>query len=79
MNKLIEALGWYGTAAIVVAYALVSFAVLPADSLWYQLLNGTGAVGIVIVSFHKRAYQPAVLNCIWTAIAVLVIAKIVNR
>ena len=79
MNKLIEAVGWYGTVAIVLAYTLVSFAILPADNLWYQLLNGTGAVAIVIVPFHKRAYQPAVLNCFWTAIAVLVIAKIVHR
>lgn len=77
MSKLIEALGWYGTIAIVGAYALISFSLLSADSLWYQLLNGTGAIGIVIVSFHKRAYQPAVLNCIWTVIALFALAKIV--
>ena len=76
MNKLIEILGWYGMVAIVSAYALVSFSFLTPESLWYQLLNGTGAIGIVIISFHKRAYQPAVLNCIWTIIALTAIARI---
>ncbi len=78
-NTLIEILGWYGTVAIVGAYALVSFAVLSPDNLWYQLLNGTGAIGIVIVSYHKRAYQPAVLNAVWTGIAVLAIVRLFWR
>jgi hypothetical protein len=40
------------------------------------MLNGTGALGIVLISFHKRAYQPGVLNIIWTLIALVAIAKI---
>ena len=76
MKKFIELFGWYGTFAIVLAYALVSFDVLSPTSLAYQLLNGTGALGIVIVSFHKRAYQPGVLNIIWTLIAFVAIGRI---
>ena len=70
--------GWYGTIAIVVAYALVSFSVLPVDSIWYQLLNATGALGIVVVSFYKKAYQPGILNIIWTVIALLAIINILR-
>ncbi|MDB5265359.1 MAG: echA1 [Parcubacteria group bacterium] len=78
MKKLlVEAVGWYGTIAIVLAYALVSFSVLPATDLWYQVLNGTGAVGIVIVSFYKKAYQPGILNIVWVVIAVVAIGKLV--
>ena len=76
MRVFIEILGWYGTVAIVGAYALVSFSLLDAESLVYQMLNGTGAVGIVLVSLHKRAYQPAVLNAIWTGIALLAILRL---
>ena len=76
-EKLIEVAGWYGTIAIVGAYALVSFSVLETNNLWYQLLNGTGAIGIVILSFSKKAYQPAVLNLIWTIIAFLAIIRII--
>jgi hypothetical protein len=76
MRPLIELLGWYGAAAILAAYVLVSFAVLQPDGLTYQLLNGTGAVGIVIVSLHKRNYQPAALNAVWAVVAVVAIATV---
>lgn len=71
-----EAIGWYGTVAIISAFALVSFGFLEAKSVLYQILNGTGAIGIVYISLKKKAYQPAVLNIIWTAIAAIAIAKV---
>lgn len=78
MHKKIidEIIGWYGTCAIVLAYALVSFGVLPASTFLYQILNGTGALGIVYISFKKKAYQPGVLNVIWAIIATVAIIKI---
>ena len=78
MNQKIidESLGWYGTCAIVIAYALVSFNVLSASTLLYQILNGTGALGIVYISLKKKAYQPGVLNIIWTIIALSAIIRI---
>ena len=77
-NKMIEIFGWYGTVAIVLAYALTSFNLLLPDNIWYQILNGTGAVGIVILSFNKKAYQPGILNIIWTVIAIIAIIKILS-
>ncbi|MEK7545330.1 MAG: hypothetical protein AAB551_04340 [Patescibacteria group bacterium] len=71
-----EIIGWYGTVAIIAAFALVSFGFLEAKSLLYQILNGTGAIGIVYISLKRKAYQPAVLNIIWTVIAGVAIAKI---
>ena len=78
MNKKIidEIIGWYGTVAIVSAYALLSFGAIVSDSLIYQFLNATGAIGIVYISFKKKAYQPGVLNIIWTIIATVAIIKI---
>ncbi|TSC58704.1 MAG: Uncharacterized protein Greene041619_414 [Candidatus Peregrinibacteria bacterium Greene0416_19] len=75
MSALINIIGWYGTAAIIGAYALVSFSILSPESVLYQALNGTGAIGIVVVSLQKKAYQPAVLNIIWTAIAAVAVAR----
>lgn len=71
---LIELFGWYGAGAILLAYALMSFSMLEPTNIWYQVLNGTGALGIVAVSLHKRNYQPGVLNLIWAAIAAFAIA-----
>jgi hypothetical protein len=78
MNRKIleELFGWYGTIAIVGAYACLSFGLITSDSLFFQILNGTGAVGIAYISFKKKAYQPAVLNIIWTIIAVVGIVVI---
>ena len=75
MKKLVELYGWYGMAAIILAYALASFSVIKATDVTFQILNGTGALGIVFVSFHRKAYQPGVLNIIWTLIAVIAMAK----
>ncbi len=79
MHIFNEIIGWYGTVAIVGAYFLSSFGLLSATSWPYQVLNLTGAIGIVVVSFAKRAYQPAALNAIWTVIAAIALVKILMR
>ena len=76
-TRAIEIVGWYGTVTIVLAYGLVSFSILEPTNLWYQLLNGTGALGIVVVSFAKKAYQPGVLNIVWTVIALIAMLRMV--
>jgi len=77
MKKVIdESIGWYGTIAIVLAYALLSFDFISSSSFWYQIMNGTGAIGIVYISFKKKAYQPGVLNIIWAVIAFIAIVRL---
>lgn len=73
---LIEIFGWYGTIAIISAYFLNSFGVLSSADVLYQLLNISGAIGIVLISFKKQAYQPMILNIIWTIIGTLALVKI---
>jgi len=77
MKIFIEIIGWYGIVAIILAYALVSFGVLVSNSAIYQLLNFTGAIGIIIVPLAKKAYQPATLNIIWAIVALVALATIV--
>lgn len=76
-NKFIEVVGWYGAVAIVTAYAFSSFGILETSDLLYQLLNLTGAMGIVVVSLYKKAYQPGVLNIVWAIIALVAIIQII--
>ncbi len=71
-----EIIGWYGAVAIVSAYALLSFGMIVSGSLVYQLLNATGAIGIVYISFKDKAYQPGILNIIWAIIATAAIIRI---
>ena len=71
--------GWYGVLAILVAYLLLSLNVLAAKSLAYQLLNLTGAAGIIVEALAKKDAQPAALNAIWAVIAIIAIAHIIVK
>lgn len=72
-----EVLGWYGVAAILTAYAAVSFHAMGTDSIWYPILNGTGALGLVIDGYFQRDYQPLVLNLVWALIACIALFKLI--
>jgi len=74
-KKSANLLGWYGTAAILSAFALISFSVVTPDNIFYQLLNLSGAIGLAIETFRKKDYQPGVLNVIWATIALIAITK----
>jgi len=78
MKRLLaEIIGWYRVLAILLAYALVSFNVIASNDIIYQLLNFTGALGIVVISLIKKVYQPATLNIIWAIIAIIALLTIV--
>jgi len=78
MNKVAaEIVGWYGAAAVIIAYGLLSFNLLASTSPWYQMLNLTGALGILIISVSKKVYQTAALNLIWLIIALIAILNII--
>lgn len=76
MKVFLQIIGWYGVFAILLAYALVSFSFLLSDSWLYQALNATGAIGIVIETYSKRDYQPALLNAVWTLIALVALGRL---
>lgn len=73
-----ELLGWYGTIAIIGAYFLVSFRLLNAESAAYQLMNITGAIGIIVISLSRGVYQSVVLNVVWLLIAFVALIKILS-
>jgi len=75
LRRSMEFVGWYGVAAVLVAYFSISMHILTAQSLLYFLLNATGALSIVAHSYHKRDLQPLVLNLIWLLIAVIGLIK----
>ncbi len=73
---LAEIAGWYGTAAILLAYILVSFNAISGNDITFQLLNLTGAIGFIIIASYKKVKQTVVLNAFWGAIAVVAILNI---
>lgn len=75
-HKAENIFGWYGVLAILLAYLLVSLNLIMAKSAAYQLLNLTGALGIVIEALSKKDTQPAVLNSVWAIIAIVALIRL---
>ena len=72
MNSIwFDAVGWLGAAFLLVAYAMVSYKKLEADSTIYQLLNIIGSVFLVANTIFYRAYPSSFVNVIWAVIAIL--------
>jgi hypothetical protein len=70
-----ECAGWYGTFAILGAYALTSFELLAATHVVVQMLNLTGALGVAWVCWRKRTWQAFWLEAIWATIAASALAR----
>lgn len=73
---IVEIAGWYGAVAILGAYALVSFELISSDGLLFQVLNLTGALGIIAIAAYKKVRQSVVLNIVWGVVAVIAIINI---
>lgn len=72
-----QLVGWYGAIAILAAYALLSLQMLGSQSLWYQGLNLTGAVGLMIVSWYEKVYQNVFLNLVWLFVAIYALMQLI--
>ena len=69
--KIVDLVGWIGAGTLLLAYAMVSFRKLRADSARYQLLNAFGSCCLIVNTTYYRAYPSAFVNVIWILIAIL--------
>jgi hypothetical protein len=70
----LDAIGWMGAAALLVAYAMVSYKKLEGDSTAYQFLNIAGSLLLAVNTISYGAYPSSFVNMIWIGIAVFSIA-----
>ena len=75
-NLKAEIAGWYGAVAILLAYILVSFELIAANGAVFQLLNLTGAIGIIIIAAYKNVKQSVVLNIFWAGVAIVALFRL---
>jgi hypothetical protein len=73
---IVDVIGWCGAAAILLAYALLSFGFIIPNGFIYQILNATGSLCIAYISLQKKVFQPGVLNIIWMIVAVVSIVRL---
>lgn len=75
VELLIEIGGWIGTAALLLAYGLVSTRRLAGDSAIYQALNLVGGALVLINSFYHGAMPSVAVNVFWIAIGVFALSR----
>ena len=73
---LLDAAGWAGAAALLLAYGLVSSGQLHGRSIGFQLLNLFGAVGLLVNGVWHGAWPSAVLNGIWLLMGVAALGRL---
>ncbi len=80
METLIfDAVGWIGAFLLLLAYAMVSFKKLEADSLVYQGLNVAASVLLAINTIYHGAFPSSFVNIVWTIIAVFAILTVTRK
>jgi len=75
---LIDAGGWAGAAALLLAYGLVSSGRLNGRSIRFQLLNLVGAIGLLANGIWHDAWPSAALNAVWLVIGVMTLSRSSN-
>lgn len=76
---IFDTLGWIGAFFLLLAYAMVSFKKLAADSLAYQGLNVAASVLLAINTIYHGAFPSSFVNIVWTFIAVFAILSITRN
>jgi histidinol phosphatase-like PHP family hydrolase len=74
-----DSLGWVGAFLLLLAYALVSFKRLPADSMVYQGMNVVASILLAVNTLYHRAYPSSFVNIVWTFIAIFAILTVVRK
>lgn len=71
MEVIVETIGWIGGVEVLVAYWLVSANKVKGTNVYYQVLNLTGAIFLIINTIYKEAYPSTLVNVVWVVIAVI--------
>ena len=78
MDILFEVIGWTGTVAILLGYLLLSLGKIQNGPV-YQWFNLVGALALLVYGAIHEAWASAILNVVWSAIALFALIQIVRR
>lgn len=74
--SLIDIFGWFGSAALVLGYALISTGRIDGKSITYHCLNLFGGACLIVNAAYHGAYPSAFVNIVWIFIALTAVVKI---
>lgn len=73
---MINVIGYFGSALIIVAFTLNSLKVLKSFSAKYQILNLAGGAMVLFNSWYYHAFPSVVISIFWVIISVVALTKI---
>lgn len=76
MEWWIDILGWVGSVEVILAYGLNSYQRLRSDSPYFQLLNLTGGLFLIVNTAYYGAFPSTFINVVWVAIALPALVRI---
>jgi hypothetical protein len=76
---VIEIIGWVGSAAILLAYALNSYQRIRSDQPTFQWLNLIGGTLLMGYTFYKDALANTFLNLVWVVVAIVALARLFRK
>lgn len=71
----IDIIGWIGSVEIIIAYGLISYKRIDADSPYYQWLNLTGSIFLIANTWYYGAFPSTLINVFWLVIAFFALLK----
>ena len=75
-HRVADVIGWLGMLAVVTAYLLVSIEVLDGHSTVYQVMNLSGALALIWISWLRGVFQGVLINVFWVLIAIVGLLQI---
>ncbi len=78
-NIIIDILGWSGSSAILIAYALVSYNKVKPNSSIYQFLNIFGSGLLLVNTFYFGSFPASFLNFAWMCIGIFALISLRSK
>ncbi len=78
-HLFINLIGWIGSAAVIIAYLLVSINRVKSDTAIYQILNLIGGVFLIVNTIYWGAYPSSFVNLVWVGIALSSLVRVAWR
>ena len=75
LKLAIDIIGWIGSAEVILAYALISTKKVNSSSTFYQWLNLTGAIFLIVNTWYYGAFPSTAINLVWVLIAIVALYK----
>lgn len=73
---MINIIGWLGTIALLLSYALLSTHTIPAGMMYYSI-NLFGAIAVALISYKQKAWQSMFINTVFGMLSMIGLVKLV--